>query len=55
MIAVAEIYGLQDIGLDILLCNKELLGQRLDIDEAANWLVREHAHSTLTYERYLGM
>jgi FkbM family methyltransferase len=52
MIAAAETYGLQDVGLDILFSNKEALGRRLDVAEAANWLVREHPNSTLTYEEY---
>jgi FkbM family methyltransferase len=53
MIATAELYGLQDIGLDILFSNRDRLGLRVDIEEAANWLVRERQDSTFTYSQYL--
>ena len=53
MIAVAEIYSLQDIGLDILFANRERLGGRLDVEQGADWLIRDRAKSTLTYRRYL--
>jgi len=52
MIATAETYNLQDVGLDILFANQERLAQRLDVEQAADWLVREHEHSTLTYHQY---
>ncbi len=52
MIAVAEIYGLQDISLDILFGNRKRLGDRLDVDEAADWLVRESVGTRLTYREY---
>jgi FkbM family methyltransferase len=52
MIATAKTYGLQDVGLDILFVNQERLGRRFDVEEAADWLVREHGHSTLTYHQY---
>lgn len=55
MIAVAEIHGLQDVGLDLLFNNRDALRARLDIDEAANWLVRDSKESTLTYEAYLNL
>jgi len=38
MIAVAEIYSLKDVGLDILFANQDRLQSRLDVDEAADWL-----------------
>jgi hypothetical protein len=52
LISVAELYGLQDVALDILFRNKDRLGTRLDIEQAADWLVREEMNSTLTYEQY---
>lgn len=52
MIAVAELYGLQDISLDILLANRDRLASRLDIEEACGWLLREHPHQTFTYRQY---
>jgi hypothetical protein len=52
LISVAELYGLQDVALDILFRNKDRLGTRLDIEQAADWLVREQMNSTLTYEQY---
>ena len=52
MIATAETYNLHDVGLDILFANQERLGRRFDVEEAADWLVREHEHSTLTYHQY---
>lgn len=53
MIAVAEVYGLQDVGLELLLTNRTKLGSRLDVEEAANWLVRHEPCSKLTYQQYL--
>jgi hypothetical protein len=53
MIAVAEIYALQDIGLDILLGNRERLGSRFDVEEGADWLIRRRPDSKLTYKQYL--
>jgi FkbM family methyltransferase len=52
MIATAELYGLQDIGLDVLLASRDRLGVRLDVDEAANWLVREKQESRFSYPQY---
>jgi hypothetical protein len=52
MIAAAGTYGLHDVGLDILFANQDRLCRRFDIEEAAEWLVREHGHSTLTYHQY---
>lgn len=52
LISVSELYGLQDVALDILFRNKDRLGARLDIEQAADWLVREEMNSTLTYEQY---
>lgn len=53
MIAVAEIYGLQDIGLDILFGNRERLGNRFDVDHGADWLIRQRPDTKLTYQQYL--
>jgi FkbM family methyltransferase len=53
MIAVAEIYGLQDIGLDILFGNRERLVNRFDVEEGADWLIRQHPDTKLTYRQYL--
>lgn len=53
MISVAEIYGLQDVGLDILLANRERLGRRFDVEEGADWLLRERPDAKLTYKQYL--
>ena len=53
MIAVAEIYYLNDVALDILFANRERLGSRFDVDEGANWLVRQRGDAKLTYEQYL--
>lgn len=52
MAAVAEIYGLQDVALDILFKNRNIVGGRIDIDEASNWLVRDTSASALTYREY---
>jgi FkbM family methyltransferase len=52
MIATTELYGLQDVGLEILFANKDALGRRLDVEEAADWLVRERVATTLTYRQY---
>jgi FkbM family methyltransferase len=53
MIAVAEIYGLQDIGLDILLANRERLSGRFDVEQGMDWLIRQRPDSKLTYKQYL--
>lgn len=53
MIAIAELYGLQDISLAILFDNKSLLSDRLDVDEASGWLMREHPNQTFTYQQYI--
>jgi len=53
LICTAELYGLQDVGLDILLANQGRLSSRLDIEEAADWLVRENVATTLTYQQYI--
>jgi FkbM family methyltransferase len=52
MIAIAETYGLHDIGLSILFANEDRLGGRLDIEQGADWLVRERSDTTLTYREY---
>ncbi len=52
MIAVAELYGLQDISLSILLGNKDRIAGRLEVEEACGWLLREHPHQTFTYRQY---
>jgi FkbM family methyltransferase len=52
MIAVAEIYALHDVALDLLLRTDSTLGARLDIEEAANWLVRSSPAARLTYAQY---
>ncbi len=52
MIAIAELYGLQDISLSILFDNRSLLANRLDVDEASGWLMREHPHQTFSYRDY---
>jgi FkbM family methyltransferase len=52
MIATAELYGLQDVGLDILFSNRDILGRRFDVDEAADWLMRERVGTNLTYRQY---
>jgi FkbM family methyltransferase len=52
MIAVAELYGLQDISLGILFDNRRLLADRLDVEQACGWLMREHPHQTLGYRDY---
>jgi FkbM family methyltransferase len=52
MIATAELYGLQDVGLDILFSNRDILGRRFDVEEAADWLMREHVGTNLTYRQY---
>lgn len=52
MSAIAEVYGLQDIALEILLANGSRLADRLDVEEACNWLMREHPHQTFTYRQY---
>jgi hypothetical protein len=46
MIATAELYGLQDVGLDILFSYRDILGQRFDVEEAADWLMREASEQT---------
>ena len=53
MIALTELYGLQDIGLDILLDHRERLSGRFDVEEGADWLIRERPAATLTYKQYL--
>ena len=53
MIALTELYGLQDIGLDILLEHRERLSGRFDVEEGADWLIRERPGATLTYKQYL--
>ncbi len=53
MIAIAETYGLQDVGLSILFAKKDCLSGRFDVEQGADWLVRERADSTLTYREYL--
>jgi FkbM family methyltransferase len=53
MIAVAEIYSLQDIGLDMLLANRERLGSRFDVEQGADWLLRQRPDAVLTYKQYL--
>ena len=52
IVATAELYGLPDVALEILFSNKNRLGSRLDVEEAANWLVRERPDSDLTYRQY---
>lgn len=52
MIALAELYGLQDVSLSILLGNKARLAERLDVEEASGWLLREHPHQTFSYTDY---
>ena len=53
IIAVAETYGLQDVGLEILLTHKNRLSKRLDVEQAADWLVRDRTDTKLTYREYL--
>jgi FkbM family methyltransferase len=53
MIAVAEIYTLQDFGLDILFSNRDRLGGRFDVEQGADWLVRQRPATKLTYQQYL--
>jgi len=52
MIAIAELYGLQDISLGLLLDNRSLVADRLDVEEACGWLMREHPHQTFSYKDY---
>jgi FkbM family methyltransferase len=52
LIATAELYGLPDVALDVLFANQYRLSHRIDIEEAANLLIREQPESTLTYQRY---
>ncbi len=52
MIAIAELYGLQDISLNILFDNRSLLADRLEVEEACDWLMREHPHQTFSYRDY---
>ena len=52
MMAVAELYGLQDIALDILVANRDRFANGLDVEEACSWLIREHPHQSVTYRQY---
>lgn len=53
MIAVCELYGLHDVALSMLFTHRNQLGTRLDIDEAADCLVRDTPDSKMTYKAYL--
>jgi FkbM family methyltransferase len=52
LICTAELYCLHDIALDVLFGNEGRLGDRLDVEEAANWLMRDDPASALTYQQY---